>query len=189
MKLHEALGIANGIVNELESHCNEIAIAGSCRRGKAEVKDIEVVCIPNTKVNRDVFGEILMHRRTLDCQNAIKSLGKNLKGSPVDGKYNQIMLEQGIKLDLFMPEPQDYYRQLAIRTGPADYSYKVLAYGWKRIGWCGSDAGLRKISDCILAPQWICVNPGAELPPVWTSEQEFFDWIKVKWVEPQYRTV
>ena len=65
------------------------------------------------------------------------------------GKYMQIKLRENIILDLFMPDDFDYYRQYAIRTGSADYAAKIIATGWKKKGWCGSDKGLRKISDCV----------------------------------------
>jgi hypothetical protein len=123
----------------------------------------------------------------------VNSLGKIVKGK-ADGKMMQIQL-QGIMLDLFIPDDFDYYRQYAIRTGSADYSFKVIANGWKNIGWCGSDKGLRKMSDCIGTKQpdgkikWKCINKNAELPPVWKSEEEFFQWIKVPIVKPQFRNI
>ena len=94
-------------------------------------------------------------------------------------------------LDLFMPESRDYYRQYAIRTGSADYSFKVLAAGWRRKGWCGTPDGLRRVRDCkeVKKSVWKCINPQAELPPVWQSEHEFFDWIGVRWIKPSLRNV
>lgn len=78
----------------------------------------------------------------------VKSLGRVIKGKP-DGRYMQIELPQRINLDLFMPEADDYFRQYAIRTGSAEYAAYTIAGGWRKIGWCGSDQGLRKTSDCI----------------------------------------
>lgn len=46
MKHTEAYQIATRIKAELQPHCERIEIAGSIRRNKPEVKDIEIVAIP-----------------------------------------------------------------------------------------------------------------------------------------------
>ena len=97
---------------------------------------------------------------------------------------------QYVQLDLFIPQPDDYYRQLAIRTGSADYSARVIAYGWRKIGWVGTSDGLRKEEQVEKrGEQWICSLPEHEVikPPVWASEQDFFNWLKVEYIEPQFR--
>ena len=47
MKHADALTIALGLVERLRPACTRIEIAGSVRRGYAEVKDIEIVAIPD----------------------------------------------------------------------------------------------------------------------------------------------
>ena len=156
----------------------------------------------------DGEGEIIRSKNFIEMVN---SLGKIIKGN-ASGKYMQIELPihhspltihhsplithhspLTINLDLFMPDDFDYYRQYAIRTGSAEYAAKVIAAGWKKIGWCGSDKGLRKIEDCINMPgpdgksKWRCIKKDAELPPVWQSEEEFFRWIKVLYEKPIHR--
>lgn len=196
MHLLQAQKIAYNIVDLLMPHCTIINIAGSIRREKPEVKDIEIVCLPKLQQSTDLFGSVEAGAPTNDFVHTVASLAKQVvKGKP-DGKLMQIELHQGIMLDLFMPDPYDYYRQLAIRTGSADYAAKVIAGGWRNIGWCGSDKGLRKISDCTSIKDdegkhksWKCINDKAQHPPAWKSEQEFFDWIKVKWISPKNREI
>lgn len=101
-----------------------------------------------------------------------------------------------INLDLFMPDAPDYYRQLAIRTGSADYAQNIIASGWRKIGWCGvAGVGLRQTKDCYETKDahgkstWHCNNPHATKPPHWQSEEDFFKWIQVPWVEPHLREV
>lgn len=194
MKLEDALVIAKKLVEKLSPHCTVINIAGSCRRQKPEVKDIEIVALPKyiqiESEPQGLFADIAPAMKTIvspDFINVYKNIGKTIKGEPT-GKYTQFELPQGINLDLFMPNDFDYYRQFAIRTGSAAYSARVIATGWKNIGWCGTDDGCRKITDCKkISGKWKCLNPNPELPPVWKSEEEFFDWIKVKWIEPNKR--
>lgn len=177
---------------KLQPYCSKIHIAGSIRRRMPEVKDIEVVCLPKSETVNDMFGIPFTRKRADGFVNTIKQLGTVTKGTP-EGKYMQITLLCGMPLDLFFPEEYDYFRQLAIRTGPAEYAAKVIAAGWKQIGWCGSDKGLRRMVDCRMLTaldgktRWVCTKPNAKPPPVWQSEEEFFNWINVKMVHPAQR--
>lgn len=195
--LDRARRIADTLIIQLSPWCEVINIAGSIRRLKPEVKDIELVFVPK-KVNVggvNLFGE---HDRKMivhpEFDQVIGKLGKVLKGK-TDGRMMQIELHQRITLDLFMPVPVDYWRQFAIRTGCADYSQRVIARGWLRIGWCGTTDGLRLQKECSAQEtadgktKWTCVVNKPTLPPVWFSEKEFFDWMNVQWVPPQIRYV
>jgi DNA polymerase/3'-5' exonuclease PolX len=199
MKLSEAKEIADKIVETLSPFCEKCLIAGSIRREKPDVKDIEIVVQPKTwlaTVSTSLFEpNSTEEKRLVSFSNSVRKLGTLEKGNPETGKYCAIVLPEGIKLDLFIPEINDFYRQYAIRTGSADYSWKELAGGWKKLGWCGSDKGLRKMSDCIeqKTPDgkstWKCIVSNPELPPVWESEEHFFQWLNVKWVEPKERVI
>lgn len=194
MLLKECKSIAVDICYKLQPYCEGemIKIAGSVRRGKQEPKDIEIVCVSKVQDVNDLFGVKIGQVKSEQFVKTVSELGEVIKGSHI-GKMMQIKLPEEIMLDLFMPDRYDFYRQYAIRTGSADYSFKVIANGWKKIGWCGSDKGLRKISDCIEMKaadgksKWKCLNKNAEIPPSWESEKDFFEWIKVKWIEPNLR--
>jgi len=109
MKLDEALGIANKYVNFLSPFCLRISIAGSIRREKEEIKDIEIVCIPD-----DLNGFSEMVNRW-----------KKIKGEPT-GKYTQRELPEGIKLDLFMSQEGNWGNILLIRTGNWQFSKYIV---------------------------------------------------------------
>lgn len=203
MMTHEkANKLAIEIGNKLLPYCDRLNIAGSIRRGKQEVKDIELVCQPKKVKTGDVdlFGEDtrkeIIHP---EFSKTVLSLGKVIKGK-TDGRMMQIeVATQGmpktIMLDLFMPQPADYFRQYAIRTGSSDYSQKVIAAGWNKIGWVGTSEGLRMESQCVgnKGPdgkvKWRCVVDDPVLPKVWQSEQEFFDWLGVQYIPPKIRYV
>ena len=195
MELLEARKIAIDICYLLQPHCSKINIAGSIRRKKPEVKDIEIVCSPNIYVASDLFGNALQSQRSAAFAQVANSLGRIIKGDAAAGRYMQIELSNKLKLDLFIPDEADFYRQLAIRTGSADYSHQAIAGAWKKLGWCGSDLGLRRISDCIELRQtdgkskWKCINQNGELPPVWKSEEDFFYWLNVKYLAPEKRYI
>lgn len=191
-----AKDIAIAVGLQLLPYCTILNIAGSVRRLKPQVKDIEICCVPKQVevAGLDLFTQSVGYPETHpEFIKILTTLGMVVKGKPT-GKYMQIELHQGINLDLFMPDDFDYYRQWAIRTGSADYSAKVIAGGWKAKGWCGSDKGLRLISDCQNRASggkmsWTCINPNAEKPPVWESEEHFFDWLGVQWIKPELRSI
>lgn len=197
MRYNQAKDIAIKIGERLQPFTSRINIAGGIRRQKFEVKDIELVCLPRyaEMVSADLFGAQTTEKVISEnFVGIIKALGKVIKGKP-DGRYMQIELRERINLDLFMPDPSDYFRQYAIRTGSADYAARTIAAAWKRKGWCGSDQGLRLQSDCIEHKQadgkskWECINPEAQVPPVWQSEQEFFEWLGVPYIMPKLRSI
>lgn len=195
MRYNQARDLAIHIGNKLVPFCERLNIAGSIRRQKAEVKDIEIVCIPRSMdlIQSDLFGAKTVEKVISENYvGVVKSLGRIVKGKP-DGRYMQIELPQRVNLDLFMPHPDDYFRQYAIRTGSADYVRRNITVAWLKKGWCGSDKGLRKQTDCTheATPdgkgKWICHNPFGEWPPVWASEQEFFDWLGIPMIAPKMR--
>jgi DNA polymerase/3'-5' exonuclease PolX len=196
MDFFKAEKLANRIVDIFTPNVDLIHIAGSVRRRKPDVKDIEITCIPK-KHPTDLFntGDLVIDPGFKVGIDTIAQ--KIIKGKP-DGRYMQIKLKgnDDINLDLFMPEPDDYYRQYAIRTGSADYSAKIIAAGWVAKGWRGTDQGLRLERDCHAITNtegkitgWRCVSVYAERPPVWTNEEQFFEWLGVEWKQPWYRNM
>lgn len=196
MQYSQAHKIAIATCYKLQPFCkeNRLNIAGSIRRKSPEVKDIEIICLPKMESQKDLFGNASKTIRSNEFITAVNKSGTIIKGKPT-GKYMQIALPEGINLDLFMPDEDDYFRQYAVRTGSAEYAHKVLANAWRKMGWCGSDQGLRKVSDCYETSlpdgkiKWTCINKNAEKPPVWQSEEEFFQWLWIPFVKPEKRYV
>lgn len=191
MYLSTAQKIADRIVMLLQPYCDIIHIAGSIRREKRAVKDIEIVCLPKSEeVQINLLETKLMRVKGFHAALQIM-IESHVKGNS-EGRYMQVVLKGGYTLDLFMPQRSDYYRQLAIRTGSADYSNLVIAHAWKRLGWCGTHDGLRLQSECQKnekTKNWKCTAATPTLPPVWSSEQEFFTWLGVNYVHPSLREV
>lgn len=198
MILNEAKNIALDVWNKLKPQCTIIKIAGSIRREKPEIGDVEIVALPKTETGTDLFGGPTEKVRIPSWKEKVFELGIVEKGNHF-GKYMQIHLAQhDIDLDLFMPDVFDYWRQTCIRTGSAEWVQKFVAGGWRNLGWVGSDAGLRLQSECVSKTSetdgkkhWKCIVAKSEqtLPPHWKSEQEFFAWLGLKWIEPKYRTI
>lgn len=158
MKLSEAKVIAEKYVEILKPFCKRIEIAGSIRREKLEVGDIEIVCIRDTKYLRRFVDEV----------NKIRKI----KGDPL-GKYTQRVLPEGIKLDLFMCDVNNWGLIFAIRTGSADYSHNVLAVNWVKAGFKSDEGMLYKDNKVV---------------PVY-EEEDLFKMIGLVYVHPSKRNL
>jgi DNA polymerase/3'-5' exonuclease PolX len=95
-----------------------------------------------------------------------------VKGRP-DGKYTQRVLPDGMVLDLFMADVDNWGIVLAVRTGSAAFSHHILAAGWVKAGYRSEAGRLRKQGQII---------------PV-REEHDLFTLIGLPWVEPESREV
>ena len=130
MKLQEAQAIAESIKATLAPHCERCEIAGSIRRKKPIVKDIEIVCLPKMQTPK---------RRATSWSNAVFQLGNVHKGKIGNGKQIQIWLPENIMLDLFVATPENWAMIYLIRTGSAEFSRQILAE-FNKLGY-HSDGG------------------------------------------------
>ena len=173
MQLNQAKQIAEKYCELLHPYCHRVEIAGSIRRKKPEVKDIEIVCIPKRMpLNGGLFGyspDELVTDPGFD--EIINSLEK-IKGEP-GGKYTQRKLTEGINLDLFICFKRNWGNIFAIRTGSAEYSHKVLATGWVKKGFKGIDGFLYKGKTRI------------DL----FEEEDLFRLLGIPWIEPEKREI
>ena len=128
MEYYKALSIAETLVAELTPACKRIEIAGSIRRQKPDVGDIEIVAIPDLRPPRPAFGYPIFPTR-LDAILANLSIVDddilihlNMNGS----KFKQFWVSYDggqtwiFKVDLFLiTPPADWGVLYLIRTGPA----------------------------------------------------------------------
>jgi DNA polymerase/3'-5' exonuclease PolX len=176
MKLVRAQAIAERFMKHLQPFVATMSIAGSVRRECAEVGDIEVVCVP-----KDEFSMGL-------------AFPEGYPGMVVNGtrlkrfKYHR---QYPLQFELYITSQADYGRILAIRTGSSAFSYIQLAMRWSRLGWAGTEDGLRRKSECIKKSTWK-INPLYKncptLPPAFHTEEDFFAFLGVTWVHPRERS-
>lgn len=164
--LADAEAIAGSIVAELAPHCmpGKCEIAGSVRRRRPTIGDIEVVCLPLP------YETVPLLRSGLAL---VVERWEKVRGE-LPCRYTQRLHPSGMTVDLFMPDPRGYGLQLAIRTGSADWSHEVLARAWVRAGF-RSEGGL--LRD----------HAGRVVPT--PTERDLFQRIGLSWVEPVDREV
>lgn len=157
MKLLKAEKLANQVVKRLEDHCKRVEIAGSIRRKKPEVKDIEIVCLPDTyKGFRGKKVTSLDYYLTkLEERNKIRFVknGKRMKNFWLIRKDRTTI----IKVDLFIVlPPAEWGVIFTIRTGPTSFNKWLVSYR-KPQGFKFKDGAIhRKIEQVDkVKPLWI----------------------------------
>jgi DNA polymerase/3'-5' exonuclease PolX len=140
MQHAHALAIANALIERLSPACERLEIAGSVRRGKAEVGDLELVAIPRIMTVSDLFGTPMQQQSLLDT--ALAGIGiRRLKDGP---RYKQIVLAEGINLDLFITDRARWGWIFLLRTGPQEFSHwlvKPKRYGGGLPSYLRADEG------------------------------------------------
>lgn len=174
MVLAKAEKIAQKYLDILSPYCEpgRCVVAGSVCRKKPEIGDLEVVCIPKV-VNvindfEEMFGSLTREEVHPEFVKIVNSLQK-VKGEPT-GKYTQRILPEGINLDLFIANKDNWGYILAIRIGPDGYS-KYLASTWVKQGFRGIDGNLTQ---------------NGEIIPV-REERDLFRILGLEYVDPEYR--
>lgn len=190
MLFRDALIIAEEVKELLAPYCERIEIAGSIRRKKPEAKDIEIICIPKPYETglfqsgvaliagqwKKIKGEFPCRytQRMLQGQtllNAFMAVGRKVEGRSL--KAMSILHGSPIKLDLFLVRADQWGLQLAIRTGCAEYSHKVLATTWHNKGYHSEEGYLYY---------------GAKQLEI-REEKDLFDLLNLEYVEPERRNL
>jgi DNA polymerase/3'-5' exonuclease PolX len=177
-KLSEALTLARTISLLMSIHTSRLKIAGSIRRSKADVKDIEIVAIPKFETSLAPSGNLFEPEQTVSrnllwewaqIQTEIlwikPGVSEIIPWQPKpDGKYWRGIVNLGagedIKLDLFLCNPQNWGVISTIRTGPASFSTALVTFIKNRTPFRVQDGHLIK-------------KDSGEIVPC-TEEQHFF---------------
>lgn len=177
IELSEARNIADKVLNHVRPAMARIEIAGSIRREKSIVGDIELVAIVDDREK--------LYRLLGDVGQTIKPgvpgvvpwVPKN------DSKYVRVRLNEGMNLDMFIANPDNWGGLFLMRTGSASGSDGNAFNGfvpgcfarWKKLSGGG------RMTDVMPT-----MPDGTQLPI--PEEQDFFDLLEMDFVPPVERT-
>lgn len=181
----EALSLAKDVVAVLSPACRRIEVAGSVRRGKEDVKDIEIVAVPDLEIKPAwiplEFGKPLpvQHKTKLDEVLVFQRDHFKIKFEKQGDKYKKFtLIDYGISVDLFLvTPPASWGVQMVIRTGPADFSHWMVTQ--KRYGG-GLPNDVRVKDGAVWAE-----SDGSKLPM--PEEEDFLQLCGLGWLEPCQR--
>ena len=185
-----ALEVARQIVAELEPVCEpaRVKVAGSLRRRKPEVGDIEIVAAPAFRseglwsdVQVDVLEERL-EQLAADGFLTPRPVENHRRDGSIDvqfkvGRSAKLLEAQGIPVDLFVVRPPAQWGVIfALRTGPGDWNTRLVTE-CQAIG--------RRLRDGQVEA-WDAATT-RWLPIVTPEEPDFFRAVGQPWLEPQER--
>lgn len=189
LPLVEAEALAAEIIELLRPACERIEIAGSIRRRKPEVRDIEIVAIPRIEtVPTDLFGGTPVERDLLDdLTNGLLARGtlgqrRDVNGVPRWGDRTKFAWYRGVKLDLFaVKRPAQWGWIYLIRTGPREFNLRLVR---SRMRGGFLPQGLMVENGAV----WRLNAWGAAGQTIPTPEEEdVFQLFEMDWIAPEAR--
>lgn len=171
--LARAQKLSDAVRRELEPACVRIEVAGSIRRRRPEVGDIEIVAIPKRSPSLfDDAGGYSYLEELLDILVGTDRLVRLKSGD----KYKQFHLPKAdCCLDLFLCSADTWGVIFTIRTGPADFSRRLVTQRCK--------GGLLPSDLCVRDGRIWRGQAALETP----EERRVFDVAEIKWLEPWER--
>jgi DNA polymerase/3'-5' exonuclease PolX len=176
---------AKEIVDHLAPACEKIQIAGSLRRRKSFVGDIEILYVPKKKPLFDLLQEVereiplpdLVIARLVGAERVLEKR-KNTKGAEAFGDHIKLMrhIDSGIPVDLFACAPESWFNYLVCRTGGAQSNTRIAGlakargYKWKPY-----------------SPGFVDLNDPDETPIPMDSEEAVFRFVGLKFEQPWER--
>lgn len=180
---HLALTVANEIVEILKPVCERVIVAGSLRRGKQWVGDVEILYIGNTVVQPkqgDLFARESVNLAALAIADLLASkviaARPNKLGGSTWGDQNKLAVHvrSGVPVDLFSATEANWWNYLVCRTGSASHNVTIATRA-KQLGWAWNPYG----------PGFAKLT-GSEVYAV-QSEADLFRFLNVQYVDPQDR--
>jgi DNA polymerase/3'-5' exonuclease PolX len=183
--LADAEVLAQELLALLAPACVQLTIAGSIRRRKPDIGDIELLAEPLLATQTDLFGEVSGPPRSLlDARIERLYADDVLVPRPVGAQHQvrwgprlKCARFRGVPCDLFIVrEPACWPVLLAIRTGPAEFSKRLVTQRRKG-GWL---------------PDYLVVRDGAiwhqdGTPVPLATEAELFALLGQPWIPPEAR--
>jgi DNA polymerase/3'-5' exonuclease PolX len=173
----DALRVAKQLCDALKEWNERLIVAGSLRRRKAEVGDMEILYIPYYRVVPDgLFDTRRVNMADFVLEKLLKAgvIRKRLNsiGSESWGNKNKLAIHvaSGIPVDFFESRTASWFNYLVCRTGGAENN-RQIAVAANRKGWKWNPYGAGFTDD---KGQLIEVK----------SERDVFDFVGLPYREP-----
>lgn len=177
----EAIAVAREMIQLLTPACERIIVAGSLRRGKLMVSDVEILYIPKTETRKidllhdgqiDLAAEVL--ERAIRENLLARRTGRT--GQTIWGDSNKLAthLPSGIPVDFFRTDSARWHNMLVCRTGSAQNNIRIATAAQARgLQWLPYGAGF-----------WDQANKTTIEAD---SEEDVFKTVRLDFLEPKER--
>lgn len=165
-----ALAEAIKIMQSIGPVCDRVEVAGSLRRKRPDVGDIEIVAIPTPA--ESLFGDLFYSAAPVKA--ALERAGYTEFSK--DGElFKQFQTPTGVNCDLFLTTPEGWGLCYLIRTGPAEHSRRMVT-ARREGGLMPSNLRVRDLR--------LYRGPVALPTP---EEQDVYNWYGLPYLEPEER--
>ncbi len=127
----KARSVATALAASFEPYTERVHIAGSIRRGKQEVGDIEILYIPKlVEAPTDLFGAPTGQPEDMLETHLLRMMEMGVLAKRGGfGPKNKLLVHvpSGIPLDVFRTDAANWGMALVVRTGPKDFNVRLMS--------------------------------------------------------------
>ncbi len=129
----DGLRVAKEICNRLNPYCERLIVAGSLRRRKPDIGDVEILYITRAESRPfDMFSTVSVSLADEEIERMVAdgTLSKrpSKTGGTAWGDRNKLALHRsGMPVDLFRTVEDSWWNYLVCRTGPAESNLRIAA--------------------------------------------------------------
>lgn len=180
----QALDVARELCAALKPVCERLIVAGSLRRMKEDVGDVEILFVPRFEQRMvDMFesGQFNLAEEVIQrlLDGGVLAKRPSATGGFAWGEKNKLALHRGgMPVDLFTATTGNWWNYLVCRTGPADSNTRI-AMAAQAKGWKWNPYGVGFSRGGALA--------GDHETHVVTSEEDVFTFVGLPFLEPKDR--
>lgn len=187
MKLETAKVLAEQIRSALQPYCERVEVAGSIRRGKAEVGDVDIVAIPKAvDTPGGLFGS--MHN---DASKVWRELlpqvfkQNGLRAEEVGDELQRYLFADEFQVDLYRARPETWGVILLVRTGSREHNVKLCTLARSKGLMLSAKQGVIKPAPP-KACEGLCLEVQGEVLAS-RSEESIFAALGLAFVKPEFR--
>jgi len=183
--LERAQRMAEAIVKWLGPYCEVIEVAGSIRRRRPFVNDVDVVCIPRTTESKDLLGQVVYRKNfcwhfLLDYVREKNPTGSRevlphfQSGGDREGKSVILQLPK-CQADIWFADRENFATRLICRTGSKEHNIRLAERATAKGYHWDPYAGLVRLES------------NAGLPEEALNEEAFYWRLGLPWIRPEDR--
>lgn len=174
-----------------DAMCERFCAVGGYRRGKLEMKDLEILYIPRFREEEnpgDLFGSKIAVNITDRMLEGLLTAGVLVKRLKCDGSISSwgpenkhaVHVASGLPIDFFSATEENYFNRLVVTTGPADLNIRIAGLARKKgFEWEVAEAGFVKLGGT-----WEN-SPNTRV--VMKCEKDVFDFVGLPYFAPEQR--
>ena len=203
MPLSVGVELARAVHFDVRPYCNRVAIAGSVRRGRPIVGDVELVCVP--KPGRATQGQVGMFdselvteavddQLTAYLRDRIRdptspwALRPNANGVTSFGAANKYMTYDGAPVDIFTAHRSTFGMLFFVRTGDAEWVVRAMAEFRRQKRHAHPYGGVGVTVDGDVTADVLDPARWAQAEVLCPTEETVFELLGWPFVEPEDRT-